>query len=94
MDSTVEAFKRYSTAAISDAMDRLGLHGTALGISPLDPSFKLTGRAYTIHYRTIGYVERGTVGDAYTCRMRGDSSSPRRPTATPSWGLIILIQKC
>ena len=63
MDSTVEAFQRCSTAGISDALDRLGLNGQALGIAPPDPSFKLCGRAYTIHYRAIGYVERGTVGD-------------------------------
>ncbi|MSQ23738.1 MAG: RraA family protein [Chloroflexi bacterium] len=63
MDEKVEAYKRYSTAAISDAMDRLGVHGQALGIAPLDPSFRLVGRAFTVHYRTIGYEERGTVGD-------------------------------
>jgi len=63
MDAKVEAFGRYSTSAISDAMDRLGLHGTCLGIAPLDPSFRLCGRAFTLQYRAIGYVERGNVGD-------------------------------
>lgn len=63
MDAKVEAFNRYSTSAISDALDRLGLHGTCLGVSPLDPSFRLVGRAFTVRTRSIGYVERGTVGD-------------------------------
>jgi regulator of RNase E activity RraA len=62
-DATVEAFKRLPTAAISDAMDRLGIPGQALGIAPLDPGFRLAGRAFTIRYRPIGAVERGTVGD-------------------------------
>lgn len=63
MDETIEAFKRYSTAAISDALDRLGVHGQCLGIAPLDPGFRLVGRAFTVRTRSIGYVERGTVGD-------------------------------
>lgn len=63
MDKKVEAFQHYPTGAISDALDRLGIHGQALGIAPLDPSFRLAGRAFTLRYRTIGYVERGTVGD-------------------------------
>jgi regulator of RNase E activity RraA len=62
-DATVEAFKKLPTAAISDAMDRLGIPGQVLGIAPLDPKFRLTGRAFTIRYRPIGAVERGTVGD-------------------------------
>ena len=62
-DQTVDALKRLPTAAISDAMDRLGIAGQALGIAALDPSFLLVGRAFTIRYRPTGAVERGTVGD-------------------------------
>src|SRR5215211_3816172 len=62
-DATVAAFKRLPTAAISDAMDRLGIPGQALGIAPLDVRFRLTGRAFTIRYRPVGAVEKGTVGD-------------------------------
>ena len=72
MDEKVEAFQRYSTSAISDAMDRLGLHGTCLGIAPLDPSFRLCGRAFTLQYRSIGYVERGNVGDYIDDVPEGD----------------------
>ncbi|MGH2470353.1 MAG: RraA family protein, partial [Chloroflexota bacterium] len=35
----------------------------ALGMAPLDPGFRLAGRAFTLKYRAIGVVERGTVGD-------------------------------
>jgi regulator of RNase E activity RraA len=62
-DDTVKAFAKLPTAAISDALDRLGIPGQALGIKPLDPSFRLAGRAWTLRYRPIGEVERGTVGD-------------------------------
>jgi 4-hydroxy-4-methyl-2-oxoglutarate aldolase len=62
-EAIVDAFKRLPTAAISDAMDRLGIPGQALGIAPLDPKFRLVGRAFTIRYRPTGAVERGTVGD-------------------------------
>ncbi|MGH2519629.1 MAG: RraA family protein, partial [Chloroflexota bacterium] len=62
-DETVEAFKKLPTAAISDAMDGLGIAGQALGMAPLDPGFRLAGRAFTLKYRAIGVVERGTVGD-------------------------------
>jgi regulator of RNase E activity RraA len=62
-DPTVDAFKKLPTAAISDALDRLGIPGQALGMAPLDVRFRLAGRAFTIRYRPIGAVERGTVGD-------------------------------
>ena len=62
-DATVDAFKRLPTAAISDAMDRLGIPGQALGMAPLDVRFRLSGRAFTIRYRPTGAVDKGTVGD-------------------------------
>jgi 4-hydroxy-4-methyl-2-oxoglutarate aldolase len=62
-DATVSAFARLPTAAISDAMDRLGIPGQALGMAPLDVRFRLAGRAFTIRYRPTGAVEKGTVGD-------------------------------
>jgi 4-hydroxy-4-methyl-2-oxoglutarate aldolase len=62
-DATVAAFAKLPTAAISDAMDRLGIAGQALGLAPLDPKFRLAGRAFTIRYRPTGAVDKGTVGD-------------------------------
>jgi len=62
-DPTVDAFKKLPTAAISDALDRLGIARQALGMAPLAVRFRLAGRAFTIRYRPSGAVERGTVGD-------------------------------
>jgi 4-hydroxy-4-methyl-2-oxoglutarate aldolase len=51
-----------STTDLSDALDRLGIAGQCLGIMPLSRSFRLVGRAFTVHYVPVS-VERGTVGD-------------------------------
>src|SRR5215471_5741175 len=62
MDAQVEEFKQHSTTTLSDAMDRLGIAGQALGITPLDRDFRMAGRAFTV--RTIPVaVAGGTVGD-------------------------------
>jgi len=63
VDQLTEGFKALPTAAISDAMDRLGIAGQCLGITPLSPTFRLAGRAFTLKYRPVGYVEKGNVGD-------------------------------
>jgi 4-hydroxy-4-methyl-2-oxoglutarate aldolase len=51
-----------SAAAVSDALDRLGIAGQALGIAPLDRTFRVAGRAWTLRYGPVGQ-DRGTVGD-------------------------------
>jgi regulator of RNase E activity RraA len=56
------AFARLSCSAVSDALDRLGIAGQALGIAPLDRSFRLVGRAWTLRYGPVGQ-DRGSVGD-------------------------------
>ncbi len=61
-DKNVERASKLDTTAISDAMDRLGIAGQCLGIKPLDPRFRLTGRAFTILYGPAG-TPPGTVGD-------------------------------
>ena len=61
-DRNVERASRLDTTAISDAMDRLGIPGQCLNIKPLDPRFRLTGRAFTILYGPAGSPP-GTVGD-------------------------------
>lgn len=50
------------TAHISDALDRLGISGQCAGIRPLDRSFRLFGRAFTVRYGPVG-ADHGTVGD-------------------------------
>lgn len=62
-DQLVDGFKALPTACISDALDRLGIAGQCLGIAPLSHRFRLAGRAFTIKYRPVGYVEKGNVGD-------------------------------
>ncbi|HTL31115.1 MAG TPA: RraA family protein [Tepidisphaeraceae bacterium] len=61
-DKNVERAAKLDTTAISDAMDRLGIAGQCLGIKPLDPRFRVTGRAFTILYGPAG-TPPGTVGD-------------------------------
>src|SRR5678816_2717276 len=61
-DKNVQRAARLDTTAISDALDRLGIAGQCLNIKPLDPRFRLTGRAFTILYGPAGSPP-GTVGD-------------------------------
>lgn len=58
----LEGLGRLATSGISDAMDRLGIAGQALGIAPLDPAFAVVGRAFTGLYQPVD-VAGGTVGD-------------------------------
>ena len=62
MDESVAAFQKISLTAVSDALDRCGLHGTCLGISPVVFGFQMAGRAFTVKYHPVG-AEKGTVGD-------------------------------
>lgn len=50
------------TAAVSDALDRRGLPGSALGIGPLVAGQRMAGPAFTVRYVPTG-VARGNVGD-------------------------------
>jgi regulator of RNase E activity RraA len=62
-DPLVEGFRGLETASISDALDRLRLPGSALGIAPLlSHGQRMVGRAYTVRYVPVGAV-KGTVGD-------------------------------
>lgn len=62
MSNELEPWRALSSAAISDALDRLGLAGQCLGIKPLSPGFRLVGRAFTVRYTPLG-AGGGTVGD-------------------------------
>jgi len=62
MDLNIQRASKLDTTALSDALDRLGIPGQCLGIKPLDPKFRLTGRAFTLRYGPAG-VPPGTVGD-------------------------------
>ena len=61
-DTLVRDLAALDISHISDALDRLGIAGQCLGIRPLDRSFRLAGRAFTVRYVPVG-ARRGTVGD-------------------------------
>lgn len=61
-DDLVAAFGALPTACVSDAMDRLGLLGSAHGLSPLRDDMTVVGRAYTVRYSPVG-AGGGNVGD-------------------------------
>jgi 4-hydroxy-4-methyl-2-oxoglutarate aldolase len=58
----VAALVRAGTATVSDALDRLGLPGSAHGIAPLANGLRMAGPAYTVRYVPAG-APKGTVGD-------------------------------
>lgn len=60
--NNVERAARLDTATISDALDRLGLVGQCRSIGPRAPSFRMTGRAWTVRYGPAA-SPAGTVGD-------------------------------
>ena len=61
-DAGAERASKLDTAALSDAMDRLGIAGQCLGIKPRAHGFRLVGRAFTIRYGPVGQPA-GSVGD-------------------------------
>jgi 4-hydroxy-4-methyl-2-oxoglutarate aldolase len=61
-DTNLDRAAKLDTTSISDALDRLGIAGQCLNIKPLDPGFRMTGRAFTILYGPAGQPP-GTVGD-------------------------------
>lgn len=53
----------FSAATVSDALDKLGLRGSAHGVGPLsDAAARFCGPAYTVRYVNSGTTP-GTVGD-------------------------------
>ncbi|MDJ0921706.1 MAG: RraA family protein [Henriciella sp.] len=61
-DANVGRAKQLDVATLSDALDKLEIAGQCLGIKPLDPSFQLAGRAFTVTYGPASKPV-GTVGD-------------------------------
>lgn len=59
----IAQFRTLPLAAISDALDVLGLPGQCPGIRPVFPGARLAGRAFTVAYAPAGEVPGGTVGD-------------------------------
>ncbi len=68
----VALFEGLDTPAVSDALDRLGIHGQALGIMPLtDDSRTVVGPAFTVKYVPASDPP-GTVGDFIDDVASGD----------------------
>lgn len=68
----VALFAGLDTPGVSDAMDKLGLHGQALGIAPLaDYSHPVVGPAFTVKYVPAAFPA-GTVGDFIDDVAEGD----------------------
>ncbi|MDM0116021.1 RraA family protein [Variovorax sp. J22R133] len=57
------AVKELSTAEVSDALDALGLPGSALGIGHIAGSTRCFGPAFTVRYVPVDTANPGTVGD-------------------------------
>jgi 4-hydroxy-4-methyl-2-oxoglutarate aldolase len=62
MSALTDRFTALPTAAVSDALDTLGLPGALPGISPLTDTARAVGPAFTVRYEPI-MDEPGTVGD-------------------------------
>lgn len=62
LDAASTRASKLDTAAISDALDKLGINGQCHGIVPVQRTFQMTGRAWTLQYGPAGQPA-GTVGD-------------------------------
>jgi regulator of RNase E activity RraA len=60
--SSAELLAGLPTAAVSDALDRLGLPGSLHGVGPLHPGRRACGPAFTVAYEPVD-ADGGTVGD-------------------------------
>lgn len=61
-DNLVERLRALPTAAISDALDTIGIEGALHGIAPLVNGITAVGPAFTVQYAPAG-TKRGSVGD-------------------------------
>lgn len=60
--AVVERYRVLHTAAVSDALDHLGLPGQVAGVRRVSGSGTIAGPAFTVRYEPLG-VDGGTVGD-------------------------------
>ncbi|WP_313802171.1 RraA family protein [Sphingobium sp.] len=61
-ENLVEELKQVGVTALSDALDRLGIDGQAVGIMPVVRTMRFAGPAFTIRMLPVG-LTGGVVGD-------------------------------
>lgn len=59
----IENFRTLPLAAVSDALDVLGIPGQCVGIRPVFPGARMAGRAFAVCYAPASGIPGGTVGD-------------------------------
>ena len=57
-----ERLLKVGATALSDALDRFGIDGQALGLMPVHRSMRFAGRAFTVRMLPVG-LTKGSVGD-------------------------------
>jgi 4-hydroxy-4-methyl-2-oxoglutarate aldolase len=65
-------FARVDTCAVSDALDRAGITGVALGLQPVSGTKRIVGRAVTVQLD----VDDGRLRKRHLCTAAVDSSEP------------------
>jgi 4-hydroxy-4-methyl-2-oxoglutarate aldolase len=80
-DALTQRLRRLDACAVSDALDRLGIHGVALGIKPLGPRRRIAGRAVTVRLEAATDALRAELGargaqPRHLCTAAVDASGP------------------
>ena len=94
IDEIVERLARLDSCAVSDALDKLEIKGTVIGILPLYPTERIVGRAVTVRLKTKGPGEETT---RHLCTAAVEASDPgdiividhKGRTDVAGWGGIL-----
>ena len=94
VDEIVERLARLDSCAVSDALDKLEIKGTVIGILPLYPTERIVGRAVTVRLKTKGPGEETT---RHLCTAAVEASDPgdiividhKGRTDVAGWGGIL-----
>jgi regulator of RNase E activity RraA len=89
-ESLTARLLKVGTTALSDALDRLGIDGQAVGIMPVDRTMRFAGTAFTVRMVPVG-LSQGSVGDYIDDVAPGQVvviDNNGRPEATV-WGDIL-----
>lgn len=94
LQKTLRAVRRIPTTMLSDALDRLGIQGTMVGIRPVVESVRMAGPAFTVKeeacqaspkgFRVIEALEQTRLGDVMVFDVGGY-------TGASTWGGIATL---